>query len=582
MPIPSQRTFDALHLANLDKYSRKVRMSYIKALKEITKLSSSLSLNSNSQFFFRNHSEVNRKVNNVLKSLYFNVYGGTVSGINTEWDLAVNKNNELTRYVYGKDLDQLPKQYRSKYLSNNAVARRNFIFRKDAGLGLSSKVWNNTRQFKQELELALELGIGGGKAATTVAKDVTKYLNDPEMLFRRVRETKGGTLRLSKAAKAYHPGQGRYRSSFRNALRLTRNETNFSYEGSQVEKRKQQDFIVGIRIKVSRGHNPADDKGGVKCIDLQGKYPKNFNWTYKWHVNCICLSLNILKTREELDEDTDKILAGLEPNTPSKNTINGLPNSYNNYLNKNQNMWKNWKNPPRTFKGNENLVIAPDVIKGTIPEQLLGNYGKNISWNEEFFEMLPKSTSITFNNVGSNCSRNGKVVSIAKYKDRWKNSDWYKESIIYHEGGHAIDIGNAISNKYQSDNFAFYELFTKYEKSLLANGAKKAKKTHQELLKYYFTEDFTPTALQKKFGLRNIADIREQVSSTMDALMSLTVDYGAGHSLKYFDNYLNRRLEFFAHMMENKYAGNKVFEKIMPELYKDMITVMDELKIKLK
>lgn len=352
MPIPSQRAFDALHNRNLEKYTRQLRKLYLEVIREVAKLAVPLSLNAKNAFYFRNYSRVNEKVNKLLKSLYTEVYGSTVSGIHSEWDLAVNKNNELTNYVFGKDLDKLPVYYRTKYLSNNDAARRNFVFRKDNGLGLSDKIWNNTRQLKAELELALELGIGKGKSAESMATSVTRYLNDPEKLFRRVRSKPDGPLRLSKAAKAYNPGQGRYRSSYKNAFRLTRNETNFSYQASQQEKIKQQDFIVGIKIRTSPQHNPASDKGGISCISLQGRYPKDFDWTYKWHVNCICLSLNILKTRTELDQDTTNILSGGEPNTPSKNQVSKTPGNYNNYVKNNTKKWANWKNQPRFVVSN--------------------------------------------------------------------------------------------------------------------------------------------------------------------------------------------------------------------------------------
>jgi hypothetical protein len=352
MAIPSQRKYDKKHLKRIEQYAAKVRAAYIEALKEVSKLSVGLSLNKNDEFYFRNHKRLNQKVNKLLKKMFDEVYGTTVQGIKSEWDLAIEKNNELARYVFGVELKDLPVQVRDQYFSNNAAARRAFIARKDNGLKLSQKVWRNTTQFKKELELALELGIGSGKSAQSIAGDVRKYLNDPDMLFRRIREKPDGELRLSKAAKAYSPGQGRYRSSYKNALRLTRNETNFSYERSQGEKREQQSFIVGVEIKVSPSHNPADDQGGVPCIQLQGKYPKDFDFTYKWHVNCKCQSFNIMKTREELDQDVGRILQGKEPTEKSVNKVTKRPAAYTKYKKENKQKWESYKNFPRTFDSN--------------------------------------------------------------------------------------------------------------------------------------------------------------------------------------------------------------------------------------
>ncbi len=346
MAVPSQRKYDGKHNNNLKKYAKEIRLAYLYIIKQVAKLTYKLNLNDNDEFYFRNHSSVNKKINKLLQQLYSNVYGTTVLGANTEWDLAVEKNNEIANYVFGKDIDLLPKSYINKYFTTNAGARISFVSRRTDGLNLSDRVWRNTRQFKKELELALELALGEGKSASTIAKSIQGYLNEPDRLYRRVRDEKG-VLRLSKAAKAYNPGRGINRSSYKNALRLARNETNFSYEDSQQQKRSQQDFIVGVRIKVSPSHNPADDKGGICCSCLQGNYPKGFNWTYKWHVNCKCQSYNIIKTRKELDADNELILEGKVPNTSSKNQVNKIPKKYNKYVSENKDKWKNWKNKPR-------------------------------------------------------------------------------------------------------------------------------------------------------------------------------------------------------------------------------------------
>lgn len=332
----------------MDKYEKEIRKLYLEAIKDVSKLGGQL--NADGEFFFDANPDIKKKVDKILEKLYTEVYSLTVVGITDAWQLAVDRNNELAKLVFGSDFAKLPKSYKSKILANNNAALQNFIERKTNGLGLSDRVWNNTQQFRQELELALEIGIKKGQSANSLATELKKYLNDPNKLFRRVRDKQTGALRLSKAAKSYHPGQGRYRSSYKNAQRLTRNEINFSYEGSNYEKHKQQDFVVGIEIKTSPQHNLADDAGGISCDSLQGKYPKNFDWTYKWHVNCKCTSFTVLKTREELKEDTKKILAGDEPDTPSKNTVKSIPKNFDEYIKDNKEKWANWKNQPRFLK----------------------------------------------------------------------------------------------------------------------------------------------------------------------------------------------------------------------------------------
>lgn len=367
MSVPSQRAYDLIHNANLEKYASQVKKAYLKAINDISKASVRAPLNVNKEFYFRSDLDLNKKVNAILKELYSNVNGVTTAGVFTDWDLAVEKNNDIAQYVFGKHLKDLDAATKAKYFTNNAAAKRAFKARTINGLTLSDRVWNNTKQFKGEIELSLELGLGKGKSADQLSRSVRQYLNEPNKLYRRVRDEKG-VLRLSKAAKHYKSGRGVYRSSYKNAQRLTRNEINFSYESSQQEKRKQQNFIVGIEIKVSPQHVPSDDKGGVSCIQLQGKYPKDFDWTYKWHVNCRCLSLNIIKSRAELDVDVDNILAGKEPLKTSKRQVSKLPSKYSKYIKDNESKWKNHKSQPRTFVANRLMPADPikKVTKATV------------------------------------------------------------------------------------------------------------------------------------------------------------------------------------------------------------------------
>ena len=63
-----------------------------------------------------------------------------------------------------------------------------------------------------------------------------------------------GKLALSKNAKAFHPGQGVYRSSYKNAMRLTRTETNAAYRLADQDRWQRMDFVVGMRVHKSKNH----------------------------------------------------------------------------------------------------------------------------------------------------------------------------------------------------------------------------------------------------------------------------------------------------------------------------------------
>ena len=164
---------------------------------------------------------------------------------------------------------------------------RRLIFR--AGLNLSKRVWNLTDQFKIELEDSLDLAIGEGTPANRLATQIKQYLNEPDRFYRRFRvkigEDENGDPKyglkwkrrvfdkendcykwIDENPKKYKSGQGVYRSSYRNAQRLARTETNIAYREADYERWQQLDFVVGVEIKLSINHTVTDicdDEKGV-------------------------------------------------------------------------------------------------------------------------------------------------------------------------------------------------------------------------------------------------------------------------------------------------------------------------------
>ena len=154
------------------------------------------------------------------------------------------------------------------------------------GERLSTRVWKLGEGLRGQMELILDTGIREGKGAAAITKDLRKYLNDPDRLYRRVRDNHG-ELKLSKAAKDYHPGAGVYRSSHQNAMRLARTSMNRAYHKADHDRWGQMNFVVGI--KVQRGSSyPCP-----LCDSMVGEYPKDFTFL-GWHPNCLCTATPII------------------------------------------------------------------------------------------------------------------------------------------------------------------------------------------------------------------------------------------------------------------------------------------------
>lgn len=228
-----------------------------------------------------------------------------------------------------------------QYKQRNIDALEAFKQRKIGKAKLSSHVWNITEQFKSELELALSLGIGEGRSADQLSRDIRHLLNNPDKLFRRVRN-KFGELALSKNAKAYHPSSGVYRSSYKNARRLAATETNIAYRTADYERMQQADYIVGIRVQLSNNHtlngkaftdicDQLSASHDSKEIKGRGCYPKNFKFT-GWHPLCRCFVTTILKSEKELAEDFQRMLRGEKPSSDSENSEKGYPKEFTQWL----------------------------------------------------------------------------------------------------------------------------------------------------------------------------------------------------------------------------------------------------------
>lgn len=236
--------------------------------------------------------------------------------------------------MLGERLKDLTEAQRKLYFAaTTAAASQTFIERKTAGMTLSERVWNYAKGFKQEMELALDCGIRDGKAANRLATELKQYLRYPDKLFRRVRD-EHGQLHLSKAAAAFHPGRGVYRSSYINARRLAATETNIAYHTADYERWQTMDFVLGIEIRLSNNHNCKGYKPGTFhdiCDDLAGKYPKDFKFT-GWHPHCRCQALPILKTPDDflasLDDDNKQ--------AQSKNEIKDVPQNFKVWFNENE------------------------------------------------------------------------------------------------------------------------------------------------------------------------------------------------------------------------------------------------------
>lgn len=340
-------TYDKKHKENLAKRARKVQQLYDAAIKRIAQAAapSLFDADPKKEFHFEDFPALKKEMEALMQDLGSSLQANIEDGDQESWTLSNTKNDAMVDSIIGKK--HLPKKVVQAWKHPHLEALNAFIARKEAGMNLSRRVWNLTQQFKSEMELALELGMGEGKSAAALSRDIRKYLVEPNKLFRRVRD-KSGALRLSKAAAAYHPGQGVYRSSYKNALRMTATENNIAYRTADHNRWQALPFVIGIEIHISNNH-PTEDI----CDLFDGKrFPKDFKFT-GWHPWCRCYAVSVLASQEEMDAYTTAIMNGEDvSHWKFTGQVEKMPKEFNKWMKDNKARIENATSMPYFIKDN--------------------------------------------------------------------------------------------------------------------------------------------------------------------------------------------------------------------------------------
>lgn len=287
-------------------------------------------------FSFADYPHIKKRMDQLFDQFKSQTSTAIRNSLEREDALSADKAADLAAY-YGQVLN-----------AQRSAAVQQIANRIVGGMNLSERIWHISDSFYKEIETALDIALRDGTPADRLATELKQYLRHPDKLFRRVRD-EHGQLRLSKAAQAYHPGQGVYRSSFRNARRLAVTETNMAYHAADHERWQALDFVLGYEVQVS-GTNP---NVCPLCMELAGKYPKEFKFV-GWHPHCRCHALPILEKPEAFKARQQALLRG--ERIPPIGAVKAPPDNFTDHLKNNTDR------------------IASAQRNGTLPYYLRDNY----------------------------------------------------------------------------------------------------------------------------------------------------------------------------------------------------------------
>lgn len=326
-------------------YNKRLGRLYSDYVKKLTSLGYGEDmLEDDALFNFDNFPQLKARLNDIFNDYYQNSLLCYKSGITDGVALAYN-HDEMVIGGYSVLTDKAIRVARDTaavtFISNRLKTKN--------GLNLAQIVWNYCQQTKSEFEMAMSNtiadGIKEGSSAEEIGKSIRKYLNDPDMMYRRyhtIKVQKNGkkkdvvTWRRrriidGKVRFVEEPlekvGMGVYRSARKNALRVARTEINAAYHKARNERWQNEPFVIGQYIHVSPQHNIDDI-----CNDLEGRYPKDFDWS-SWHSNCMCTSDPITIQGEEKKEFYKRLMAGEDmSNYVGRFAVKDVPDYYKQYI----------------------------------------------------------------------------------------------------------------------------------------------------------------------------------------------------------------------------------------------------------
>jgi hypothetical protein len=326
-------------------YNKRLGRLYSDYVKKLTSLGYGEDvLEDDALFNFDNFPQLKARLNDIFNDYYQNSLLCYKSGITDGVALAYN-HDEMVIGGYSVLTDKAIRVARdtaaATFIANRLKTKN--------GLNLAQIVWNYCQQTKSEFEMAMSNtiadGIKQGSSAEEIGKSIRRYLNDPDMMYRRyhtIKVQKNGkkkdvvTWRRrriidGKVRFIEEPlekvGMGVYRSARKNALRVARTEINAAYHKARNERWQNEPFVIGQYIHVSPQHNIDDI-----CNDLEGRYPKDYVWI-SWHPQCICTSDPITIQGDEKKEFYKRLMAGEDmSNYVSPFAVLTMPEKYNQYI----------------------------------------------------------------------------------------------------------------------------------------------------------------------------------------------------------------------------------------------------------
>jgi hypothetical protein len=334
-------------LKNQLQFNRKYGFLFDKVAEDIAALSMDPNVRFSKSFDF--NKPITNRIDAIITEFHDSALELTEEEIRKAWALSNEKNDKIVNQ-YLKVISGLKASQKAAYYLYNTRALKAFITRKRNTETLSNAVWKISKQLRAEMEIHLGLGISNGDSAQVISRRIRQYLNNPEALFKRVRDNNGrlvASQKMIEFRKANGLTQGTYTSAYKNAMRVARTETNMAYLLADHIRWSQLDMVKGVKISLSAQH-PKYNFPEI-CEVCEGIYPKTFIFV-GWHPMCLCHATPVLSS----EEDFMTYLRGGKKEV--NKVVTQYPRGFQEYVNANYKRLSKYKSVPYWIKDNQDIV----------------------------------------------------------------------------------------------------------------------------------------------------------------------------------------------------------------------------------
>jgi hypothetical protein len=334
--------YDKEHLREVNRLLKQIENLYSKTGNKVASIGSNVT-QSGKDFNINTAKQYRNIIDTIFKDMQKGIEKGIVNGVKAQWEKGEEKAiDTVAKQLKGKLSNEALQKLKQDRFNATKAAYDAFTERMNKGLNLSERVWALSNDYKMNLEVLVN--INAGKSAHDMAIEVQKFLKDPNRLFSQVKGA-DGQLALNLTGESGGVGRGVYRSSYKNALRLARTETNMAYRRAENARYQSLPFVSGFEVRLSNAHPVYDI-----CDELKGKYPVDFIFA-GWHPQCLCYTTSILNSDAEYNE-MERAILNDEPLPENASKITDPPANFQKWVEQNMERSKGWKNQPYFIQDN--------------------------------------------------------------------------------------------------------------------------------------------------------------------------------------------------------------------------------------